>query len=752
MNRRARTLREAAGSTEMFERLEPRVLLDGVGYFSAGFEYNMGVGSLYREFGQYDDADGTVQFGSRTNSDGSFSGSRFSGFSFGDAAALYRGDLSLVSPDAFANRVTTSFGTRKAGFSFGYGDNYSDGFSLSINYNQASNLLSRDGSFFFSGADIDDVDGIEYFSIDAAISGANITGTVHEEGGGTTPLTLQIDLSNAFGDGFTGFVGSNLLAFFGDNADTVVVTEFEPGDGFASYAWGMKVNPGANNNADDFAGDVYGVNWTGGGMLGAFIGQPSNEEVISFAGALEFADNNTWRYYGLLDYYDNGRASATVLNKGTFTTNGNEVELTDFGLNVGATYKFNADLDFTLAAEYKVGNNSYKLFGGGSKIRDGVTGDFQAATPDSSVMWDYSSSLVQNHSGGYYLVFEGDDGGSNVGMFRENISDMTGLNNIRHRPLSWVSSGGAEIELFIQNDIGTYYATRGEDGDWVSALISAAADEQFIYRPAYTGGSQYESLGGFNFSGDVVRYDYLNSAWGVSVITDVISPENNTDGEIDSSDLVITGWDAWHLFYTDGFGDLRVAWTAPDLGGQYYDNNLSDHSGLGSLGTGTDISAEFTDWGSFHVATTINNEMHQVWWAFDTDMWIDTNISAQLGGSAAAIRSADIESYFDKTTGDLYAFAVTPTFSDTVMYRWDFGVDTWTESTVMSDLGFGSYQIPELELKAVSDATNNFALLGSVPVLGNLPFVSTFFSSRADGSTDNLIIHLNAKIFDPQDP
>jgi hypothetical protein len=655
------------------ETLEPRIVLTG--YFAVGVEYN-GAVDIFNEFGDYDSATGNLNSGSRESSDGNFTGSPFAGFTFGNQGNFFQGGLTHNDSDPFGdNRITVGFGGPiEMGFSVGYsGQNYQTPIQVNYFMNQATGLGTgsggRDGDFFFNGVVRDvNADTWSFNHGSTNINGLDVTGSQKHEGA-EIPFAYQLNPNAIFNDGFTLFNDSTSTLFFSDDLTAVQQTDLDGSDGFQSYSLGMRVDTGTNFSSTDFAGDVFGLAMTGSPELATFFGQSSGSAGgFTYTGALEFADDNTFRMYGLDDFYAEGRDNADTLLKGTFAIDGDDVTLTTFDSVRSLGLKFNSDLRMTLPIKYNQGEADHHLYGAGARIRDGATGDFDAAQDDGDVPPPpnlYTDVTTAIGGDGTNYVIGKTDANEEI---RFNISAISGLDLTDTAFAAWLEDGGTSIEVFGTTDTGVHYARRGTNGFWSTDSISTALNEipaTGIDVGRMPDGSM--TLGGFNSDGDLLRFDCVDDVWTVNRLTDIPAPDGEPGTPTGEVDLLVTDWSGWHLFYLDSSLSLRAAWTTPTLG-TYFDNNLSQRAGLPQV-DGQSVHATVTDQAAMHVGLIDQGQLHDFSWKpSDGGSWGDTAFGDVFGAGGTAFSPAFVGTHFDSSTGDLLNIVLSQAEDDLVFF------------------------------------------------------------------------------------
>lgn len=746
----------------LLENLESRCLLSG--YFAAGVNYN-GAVDFFQEFGQYDD-NGQIIFGSRNGTAGG-SLTPFSNFTFGDANNLFQGAIGFTDPDPFSERTTVGFNNRPWGFSFGYEP---DTYDVSITYlmNQATDLAegpgSRDGNYWFNGF-VNDVvnDTFMLAKGPGIISGTSLTGEQRFELGDPVPFSYNFLSTGMFADGFTQFDGHSSIALFGNSARTVLQADFDGTDGFRSYSLGIKVNPEANVQTSDLAGNIYAMTIAGSPTLADFFGvTPTSERFFSYTGALELADAGTFRYYWLHDLYALGRDNAPVVFDGSYAVNQDWLSLTARDGERSIGFKLGDDLSTILTGHYRtaLAAEFKHTFGGGTLIRDGAPGDFPAVDfgpgddnddpgdddddpgdgnddddPGTPNVYTFTSaSVVADDDGNHYVIAQTTD----ARQIRFNVTQQGGVGPFTFGLTVGLTDGGQGLKCFGANDSGVYIVRRSPAGEWSTQKVNQSAADAFGITPVSgLDNDGNRTFAGFNQNGTPLRYD-INGNEVATVLDGVVNPDGDPAAPTAVADMHVTPWNAWHFFYIDGIGDLRVVWTAPGLNA-YFNNNLSTNSGLRNIDA-TGISAITTDWQAIHVSLTVGGTLWHVWWAPELiGNWVASDFSGIFGEPATNLRPDSTALHFDRVTGDFYNFAIRNDDSDISIFRWEFAQD-WSHQTVGGDLQKTSVVIPDGQTVLIGGLNGNFTYQGRVPVLGQIPVLGGLFSNRAAGdSTSSLL-------------
>ncbi|MCW5776790.1 MAG: hypothetical protein KIS87_10150 [Phycisphaeraceae bacterium] len=742
------------------EQLEARCLLTG--YFAGGIDYNGSV-DFFLEFGQLNDQL-EVLFGSRTSINGQ-SVTPYESFTPGAELDYFQGSIGLKLPDEFAERTTVDFLNRPWGFSFAYNP---DSYQVSISYlmKWASNLGegpgSRDGHYYFSGLVQDVVnDRFDITHGPAFIDGVTLTGEQRfEHLLEAIAFEYQFAAAQMFIDGYTRFDGHSSIAMFGDSARTVLQADFDGSDGFRSYSHGVRINPDANFTPLQLAGNVYAMTLAGSPSLAEFFGlTPTSERFFSYPGALELADGNTFRYYWLDDFYGLGRDNAQVVLDGTYNVTGDWLSLTARDGQRSMEFKLGYDLSTMLNTRYKFSLESAYLhsYGAGTLIRDGAPGDFPAVNfgpadddgdphddgdpidddPSTPTVYTFTSaSVVADDDGNHYVIGRTIDDKH----IRFNVTQQGGVGPFTFGLTVSLTDNGQGLKCFGANDSGVYIIRRSPAGQWSTQKVNqSAADAYGITPVSALDNDGNRTFAGFNQNGTPLRYD-VNGSEIATVLDGVINPDGNPAAPTVVADMHVTPWNAWHFFYIDGIGDLRVVWTAPGLN-TYYNNNLSTNSGLRNIDA-TGISAITTDWHAIHVSLTVAGTLWHVWWAPELiGNWVASDFSGIFGEPATNLRPDSTALHFDRVAGDFYNFAIRNDDSDISIFRWEFA-QNWTHQRAIGDLMLDALTIPDSQTSLSAGSNGNFTYQGRVPVLGQIPVLGGLFSSRPAGDSTSSLLTL----------
>lgn len=756
MTNRRRPTRPVYAS--ILEHLESRCLLSG--YFAGGVNYNASV-DFFQEFGQYDE-NGQILFGLRSSSRSSTTGGSltpFSNFTFGDAGNLFQGSIRFTDPDLFSERTTVGFGNRPWGFSFGYEP---DNYHVSITYlmNQATDLAegpgSRDGNYYFNGF-VNDVanDTFMLAKGPATISGTSLTGEQRFETGDPVPFSYNFLSTGMFADGYTQFDGHSSIALFGNGARNVLQADLDGSDGFRSYSLGIRLNPNPNILASDLAGNIYGMTIAGSPALADFFGvTPTSDRFFSYTGALELADGDTFRYYWLHDLYAQGRDNAPVIFDGSYTVNGDWLSLSARDGERSIGFKLGEDLSSILTGRYKTSIQAdfRYTFGGGTLIRDGAPGDFPAVDlgpgddnddpgddndddPGTPNVYTFSSaSVVADDDGNHYVIAQTTDGRN----IRFNVTQQGGVGPFTFGLTVGLTDDGQGLKCFGANESGVHIVRRSPAGEWSTQKVNQSAADAFGITPVSgLDNDGNRTFAGFNQNGTPLRYD-INGNEVATVLDGVVNPDGDPAAPTSVADMHVTPWNAWHFFYIDGIGDLRVVWTAPGLN-TYFNNNLSTNSGLRNIDA-TGISAITTDWQAIHVSLTVGNTLWHVWWAPELiGNWVASDFSGIFGDPATNLRPDSTALHFDRVTGDFYNLAIRNDNSDISIFRWEFAQD-WSHQTVGGDLLKSNVVVPDGQTRLIGRSDGNLLFSGRVPVLGDIPILGGLFTARSESDTTSSLL------------
>ncbi|QKK07766.1 MAG: hypothetical protein HND58_05995 [Planctomycetota bacterium] len=744
--------------TQWSEPLEARCLLS-TGYFAAGIEFNDAFSS-FREVGEYDD-EGTILSATRLDSSGNLIDSPWAAFTQYGSEELYRAQFSLLADDFYPTRASVGFEATSLGFSGAMGAYYQAAGAVSSEFfirrptDLGTGEGGRDGSYFFNGITLDTSTGLwSYHNGTSTIEGLNLSGTRTTESG-SAAFAMQLDPDGIGADGQTRFLSSSELAYFGEGLGVWMQSDLDDTDQLQSLTLGFRTAPGTVFDDADFSGDTYAISISGHSALGRMIGHGFGDSTgqFTFHGALEFLDNNQFRIY-VLDRYFAGRLNASRLITGTFETLGDVVRLTHRD-NLGTLdLKFSADLGTVLATSYVIGGTERFMFGGGTRIMDGLPGDFPeelADTGGNEAPQFVNATRALDADGTPYIIAKTVSGD----QVRFNIGEKIGLDLANNIGTAWVSPDGRKIEGLEADGQRLYYILRLPDGSWGRTLMTAMQSQvpaTNLGTGRFTEGGTARNrftAGAFNSAGDLLQYQQLDTTkspsprnlWWVRRYTGsrfegdvgVTIKDSQPGAPTAVTHLLVTPWDGWHLFYIDTEGDLRAVWSSRRIT-RFYDNNLSERAGLSGI-DGASIDAVRTGRASMSVAITSGSTLHNLSWARPQGgSWLDTNLADSLGAEATGLHDEFSGLYFDEATSTLFNFAVLVDTSDVVIFRLQPG-GTWQRFSVADDLGHTGYTVPEprtIVVESLGGDGMDFELRGSTPGNNQLPILSRLWTTRPE--------------------